>query len=83
MRQSQCFVVARIKGEKILLGKMSFYAHTADLPGGSRDPDESRWQPLATHFRNHADLAQKIAASLGLGRESELAGPKRKLNLAK
>ncbi len=35
----------------------SFYAHTAQLPDGSPDPDESHWQPLATHLGNVAALA--------------------------
>jgi CRISPR-associated endonuclease/helicase Cas3 len=53
---------------------MSFYAHTAELPDGSRDNDESHWQPLATHLRNVASLAKKFAAPLGLEAEAELAG---------
>jgi CRISPR-associated endonuclease/helicase Cas3 len=74
LRQSQCFVIARTKGEKILLGKMSFYAHTAELPDGSPDPDENRWQPLATHLRNVAGLAKRFAAPFGLTDEAEIAG---------
>jgi len=53
---------------------MNYYAHTADLPNRSRDPDENHWQPLATHLRNVADLAKQFATPLGLAGEAELAG---------
>ncbi|HEY5742606.1 MAG TPA: hypothetical protein VIS99_08695 [Terrimicrobiaceae bacterium] len=50
------------------------FAHTAELPDGSRDPDESHWQLLHVHLRNVATLAKKFAAPLGLAGEAELAG---------
>jgi hypothetical protein len=53
---------------------MTFYAHTAELPDGSRDPEQSHWQKLATHLRNVADLAKEFAAPPGLTEETELAG---------
>lgn len=53
---------------------MNYYAHTATLPDGSRDSDERHWQPLATHLRNVAVLAKKLAGSLGLTEEAEMAG---------
>ena len=43
---------------------MSFYAHTAELPDGSRDPEKRNWQPLSTHLRNVAELAGKFAIPL-------------------
>ena len=53
---------------------MNFYAHTAKLPDGSRDPDQRHWQPLATHLRNFADLARLFAEPPGLAKETDLAG---------
>ncbi|HEY5893942.1 MAG TPA: CRISPR-associated helicase Cas3' [Chthoniobacterales bacterium] len=50
------------------------YAHTAELPDGRRDPDESHWQPLHVHLRNVASLAKKFATPFGLSAEAELAG---------
>ncbi len=40
---------------------MNYFAHTCDLPDGSRDPDESHWQPLREHLKNVAMLAEKFA----------------------
>ena len=51
-----------------------YFAHTAELPGGSPDRDKCHWQPLATHLRNVADLAKTFASPLGLSAEAELAG---------
>lgn len=53
---------------------MDYFAHTAELPDGTRDPDTSRWQPLHVHLRNVARLAKEFAAPLGLSTEAELAG---------
>ncbi len=53
---------------------MTYYAHTAELPDGSRDRNEGHWQPLATHLRKVAELAGKFAGPLDLGNEAELAG---------
>jgi CRISPR-associated endonuclease/helicase Cas3 len=55
-------------------GEMNFYAHTAVLPDGSRDPDPAHWQPLAEHLGNVAALAKQFAAPLDLAAEAELAG---------
>ena len=43
---------------------MTFYAHTADLPDGTPDPDQHQWQSLSTHLRSVADLAKQFAAAL-------------------
>ncbi|HZT23512.1 MAG TPA: CRISPR-associated endonuclease Cas3'', partial [Verrucomicrobiae bacterium] len=53
---------------------MTFYAHTAVLTDGSRDPDPAHWQPLAEHLGNVAALAKQFAAPLDLAAEAELAG---------
>lgn len=53
---------------------MPYYAHTATKPDGTPDPDQSKWQPLADHLRNVADLAAQFAEPLGLSVEAELAG---------
>jgi len=51
-----------------------YYAHTATRPDGSPEPDESKWQPLATHLRNVANLAAQFAAPFGASAEAHLAG---------
>jgi len=53
---------------------MSYYAHTANRPDGSRDPDKSHWQPLHVHLRNVANLAAKFAAPFDASKEARLAG---------
>jgi CRISPR-associated endonuclease/helicase Cas3 len=53
---------------------MNFYAHTATLPDGRPDPDESHWQPLAVHLRNVSDLAARFATPFGAEAEASLAG---------
>ena len=53
---------------------MPYYAHTADLPDGTRDPDDSHWQRLDDHLRNVADLAATFAAPFGASDEARLAG---------
>jgi CRISPR-associated endonuclease/helicase Cas3 len=45
---------------------MMFYAHTAD--------DGGRWQPLATHLHNVAELAGCFGASCGLDNTAKSAG---------
>lgn len=47
-----------------------YYAHTADRPDGTRDPDVSKWQLLSAHLRNVAELAATFNASA----EARLAG---------
>ncbi len=51
-----------------------YYAHTAEHPDGSRNPDRSKWQLLAEHLRNVAQLAAKFAAAFGAETEAYLAG---------
>ena len=54
---------------------VKFYAHTADGENGEALLESTgKWQPLATHLRNVADLAKQFAAPLGLPAEAELAG---------
>lgn len=53
---------------------MPHYAHTATKPDGTPDPDESKWQPLAVHLRNVANLAAQFAAHFGASEEARLAG---------
>jgi len=54
--------------------QMNYHAHTAATPDGKSDPDQTRWQPLAEHLRNVADLPKQFAVPLGLATEAELAG---------
>ena len=42
----------------------SYYAHTATQPDGTNDPNTERWQLLATHLRNVAELAEKFHSPL-------------------
>jgi CRISPR-associated endonuclease/helicase Cas3 len=53
-----------------------YYAHTAELADGTRDPDKSKWQHLADHLRNVAELAATFAAPMGpeAAAEARLAG---------
>ena len=54
---------------------VKFYAHTADGENGEALPESTgKWQPLATHLRNVANLAKQFASPLGLPAEAELAG---------
>ena len=53
---------------------VEYYAHTAELPDGTRDPNQDHWQPLSAHLRNVATLAKRLAAPLGLAAEAELVG---------
>ncbi len=54
---------------------MKYYAHTAEGENGEALPESSgKWQPLATHLRNVANLAKQFASPLGLPAEAELAG---------
>jgi CRISPR-associated endonuclease/helicase Cas3 len=53
---------------------MIYYAHTAEGPDGRPDPNQARWQRLADHLRQVANMAKCFAAPLGLGNEAELAG---------
>jgi CRISPR-associated endonuclease/helicase Cas3 len=52
---------------------MTFFAHTAEDDQGKRLP-EDKWQPLADHLRNVADLAKEFAGPFNLSVEAELAG---------
>jgi hypothetical protein len=40
---------------------MNYFAHTYNLPDGSRDPNASHWQLLREHLENVAMLAKKFA----------------------
>ena len=53
---------------------MNYYAHTAEMPAGERDPDKSRWQPLSEHLRNVAGKARDFADPLGFAEVAKLAG---------
>jgi CRISPR-associated helicase Cas3/CRISPR-associated endonuclease Cas3-HD len=53
---------------------IEYYAHTAELPDGSHDPNKNRWQRLSVHLRNVGDSARVFAAPFGLANEAELAG---------
>ena len=53
---------------------MICFAHTATKPDGSPDPDKSKWQPLAEHLLNVAELAAKFAAPFTGEKEAYLAG---------
>jgi CRISPR-associated endonuclease/helicase Cas3 len=55
--------------------RRSYYAHTASDAQGNALPESSgKWQPLAEHLRNVAELAAKFAAPFGMAAEAELAG---------
>ncbi|MFO1451179.1 MAG: CRISPR-associated helicase Cas3' [Opitutaceae bacterium] len=54
-----------------------YYAHTAEDAQGNRLPESSgKWQPLADHLRNVADLAARFAEPMGpeVASEACLAG---------
>ena len=56
---------------------MIYYAHTAEDKDGNRLPENSgKWQPLAEHLRNVAELAAQFAAPMGpeAAAEARLAG---------
>ncbi|HLP10210.1 MAG TPA: CRISPR-associated helicase Cas3' [Opitutaceae bacterium] len=53
---------------------MTYYAHTADDTAWKPDRDQSRWQLLADHLRNVAELAAVFAAPFGAADEARLAG---------
>lgn len=53
---------------------MRYCAHTAISSNGTRDSDESRWQTLADHLKNVANLAASFAAPFGASDEARLAG---------
>ena len=54
---------------------LSYYAHTEEDPEGNRLPESSgKWQPLATHLRNVANLAATFAAPFNASAEARLAG---------
>lgn len=55
-------------------GKMNFYAHTAELPDGACDDDERHWQPLSSHLRNVAALAENLAVRFSQIGRKEKAG---------
>jgi CRISPR-associated endonuclease/helicase Cas3 len=56
-------------------GPMRYYAHTAEHADGNPLPEWSgKWQPLADHLRNVAELAAKFATPLGAADEARLAG---------
>lgn len=52
-----------------------YYAHTAETAEGKRLPESSgKWQLLADHLRNVANLAATFAAPFGASQEAYLAG---------
>lgn len=51
----------------------AYFAHTTELPDGTRDPNQDHWQPLAVHLRNVAELASQFAAPLGPDAQAETA----------
>ena len=54
---------------------MKYYAHTAEGEHGNPLPEQSgKWQPLAEHLRNVAELAGQFARPLGLEQEAHTAG---------
>ena len=54
---------------------MKYYAHTADGENGEALPESTgKWQPLAAHLSNVAELAGQFAAPLNLTNEAKLAG---------
>ncbi len=54
---------------------LRYYAHTAEDAEGNRLPEPSgKWQPLAEHLRNVAELAAKFAAPFGASEEARLVG---------
>lgn len=54
---------------------MIYYAHTAEDPNGNPLPESSgKWQPLAVHLRNVAELAAKFAGPFSASEEARLAG---------
>ncbi len=60
-----------------ILDAMIYYAHTAEDSAGNRLPESSgKWQLLAEHLRNVAELAAKFASPMGPEAEAEarLAG---------
>ena len=40
---------------------MTYYAHTSELLDGSRDPDQSNWQPLRQYSPSEAGRAVRFA----------------------
>jgi CRISPR-associated endonuclease/helicase Cas3 len=52
---------------------MKYYAHTAEDENGKCLP-ECDWQPLETHLRNVAKLAEGFGNPFGIGAEAKLAG---------
>ena len=54
---------------------LSYYAHTAEDEHGNPLPESSgKWQPLADHLRNVANLAATFAAPFNASAETHLAG---------
>lgn len=53
---------------------MPYYAHTAELPDGTPDSNESHWQLLRDHLSNVAKLAGRYAIPSGFAEEAALAG---------
>jgi CRISPR-associated endonuclease/helicase Cas3 len=53
---------------------VEYYAHAAVRADGKPESNTAKWQLLATHLRNVAELAKQLADPLGLGAEAWLAG---------
>ncbi len=68
------FVRCDLRGGVIRPDAVIYYAHTADQPDGTRDPEQSNWQLLSAHLQNVAELAATFAAPFNASADARLAG---------